>query len=108
MPRFKSKPCSVFAENATLFCSQTYDCMIYRHGNMLVGRTGSGKTVGWRALQNAWGQLKDEGLEGWQKVWVYIMNSLALSNDEIYGCTSKVFTKALFLLSVLQSNFKHL
>lgn len=71
---------------------QTYDCMIYRHGNMLVGRTGSGKTVAWRALQGAWGQLKDEGLEGWVKVWVYIMNSLALSNDEIYGCTSRVQT----------------
>jgi dynein heavy chain len=70
---------------------QTYDCMIYRHGNMLVGRTGSGKTVAWKALQNAWRQLKEEGLEGWQRVWVYIMNSLALSNDEIYGCTSKVF-----------------
>lgn len=71
---------------------QTYDCMIYRHGNMLVGRTGSGKTVAWRALQGSWGQLKDEGLEGWVRVWVYIMNSLALSNDEIYGCTSKVQT----------------
>ncbi|CAK9199554.1 unnamed protein product [Sphagnum troendelagicum] len=69
---------------------QTYDCMIYRHGNMLVGRTGSGKTVAWKALQNAWRQLKEEGLEGWQRVWVYIMNSLALSNDEIYGCTSKL------------------
>nr|PNR35709.1 hypothetical protein PHYPA_021559 [Physcomitrium patens] len=69
---------------------QTYDCMVYRHGNMLVGRTGSGKTVGWKALQGAWGQLCAEGLEGWVKVWVYIMNSLALSNDEIYGATSKL------------------
>jgi hypothetical protein len=78
---------------------QTYDCMIYRHGNMLVGRTGSGKTVAWKALQNAWRQLKEEGLEGWQRVWVYIMNSLALSNDEIYGCTSKVFFNTHLSLS---------
>ncbi len=79
---------------------QTYDCMIYRHGNMLVGRTGSGKTVAWKALQNAWRQLKEEGLEGWQRVWVYIMNSLALSNDEIYGCTSKVFLNTHLCLSL--------
>jgi hypothetical protein len=89
-----------FGDGAGVKIKQTYDCMIYRHGNMLVGRTGSGKTVAWKALQNAWRQLKEEGLEGWQRVWVYIMNSLALSNDEIYGCTSKVFLNTHLCLSL--------
>jgi dynein heavy chain len=71
---------------------------------MLVGRTGSGKTVAWKALQNAWRQLKEEGLEGWQRVWVYIMNSLALSNDEIYGCTSKVFLNTHLSFSLSKKN----
>ncbi|MCO5575502.1 hypothetical protein L7F22_029303 [Adiantum nelumboides] len=42
---------------------QVYDCMLARHGNMLVDRTGSGKTVSWKALQRAQGRLKDQG---WQ------------------------------------------
>lgn len=59
---------------------------------MLVGRTGSGKTVAWRSLQNAQGRLKDAGHVGdfWEHTSVFIMNSLALSNDEIYGYTSKL------------------
>ncbi|BFI30788.1 dynein axonemal heavy chain [Marchantia polymorpha subsp. ruderalis] len=71
---------------------QLYDCMLARHGNMLVGRTGSGKTVAWRSLQNAQGRLKDAGHVGdfWEHTSVFIMNSLALSNDEIYGYTSKL------------------
>ncbi|EFJ08553.1 hypothetical protein SELMODRAFT_185288 [Selaginella moellendorffii] len=67
-----------------------YDCMLARHGNMLVGRTGSGKTESWRALQRASGRLKKEGVENFERVHVYIMNSLALSNDEIYGVFSKL------------------
>ncbi|KAJ7527535.1 hypothetical protein O6H91_16G059900 [Diphasiastrum complanatum] len=69
---------------------QVYDCMLARHGNMLVGRTGSGKTEAWKALQRALGRLKDEGIEGFEHVHVYIMNSLSLSNDEIYGVFSKL------------------
>ncbi|CAM6114547.1 unnamed protein product [Calypogeia fissa] len=71
---------------------QLYDCMLARHGNMLVGKSGSGKTVAWRSLMNAQGRLKDQGIEGdfFEHTTVYIMNSLAFSNDEIYGFTSKL------------------
>ncbi|KAI5057584.1 hypothetical protein GOP47_0027599 [Adiantum capillus-veneris] len=69
---------------------QVYDCMLARHGNMLVGRTGSGKTVSWKALQCAQGRLKDQGVEGFEHVYVHIINPLALSNDEIYGSFNRL------------------
>lgn len=64
--------------------------MVARHGNMLVGKTGSGKTEAWKALSRAQGYLKDQQVEEWEHVHVHIMNSLALSNDEIYGAYSKL------------------
>ncbi len=30
---------------------QVFDCKVARHGNMIVGRTGSGKSEAWKALQ---------------------------------------------------------
>ena len=67
---------------------QIFDCKVARHGNMIVGKTGSGKTAAWRVLKAAMEQLcKDGKGEGeFQKVEVYTINPLALSNDEIYGC----------------------
>lgn len=54
---------------------------------MIVGRTGAGKTVAWRCLENALAKLKELHPEDerFQKVHVHIINPLALSNDEIYG-----------------------
>ncbi|GMH41208.1 hypothetical protein BSKO_09118 [Bryopsis sp. KO-2023] len=67
---------------------QIFDCKVARHGNMIVGKTGSGKTEAWKCLQATLAKLKkkfpDE--ETYQKVHVHILNPLALSNDEIYGC----------------------
>ena len=67
---------------------QVFDCKVARHGNMIVGQTGAGKTAAWKTLMRAMAQLKGEGKgEGeFQKVEVYTINPLALSNDEIYGC----------------------
>ncbi len=31
-----------------------------RHGNMIVGRTGAGKSEAWKALQRALGRLRKE------------------------------------------------
>jgi hypothetical protein len=39
---------------------QVFDCKVARHGNMIVGRTGAGKTEAWRALQRALGKLRKE------------------------------------------------
>ncbi|PNH00452.1 Dynein-1-beta heavy chain, flagellar inner arm I1 complex, partial [Tetrabaena socialis] len=68
--------------------TQVFDCKVARHGNMLVGRTGSGKSEAWKCLQRALGRLRKEEPEDdrFQKVHVYTINPLALSNDELYGC----------------------
>ena len=66
---------------------QIFDCKVARHGNMIVGRTGAGKTVAWRTLQAVMAKLRvTHGHdERYQKVHTHIINPLALSNDEIYG-----------------------
>jgi hypothetical protein len=65
---------------------------VARHGNMIVGRTGSGKSEAWKALQRALGRLRKEAPddERFQKVNVYTINPLALSNDELYGSFDQV------------------
>ena len=52
---------------------------------MIVGKTGAGKSEAWRCLQRAMARLKKEGVEDFERVHVYTINPLALSNDEIYG-----------------------
>lgn len=72
--------------------TQLHDCKVARHGNMLVGRTGSGKSEAWRCLQRALGRLAaafpDE--PSFQRVHVSTINPLALSNDELYGSFEEV------------------
>jgi dynein heavy chain len=41
---------------------QIFDCKAARHGNMIVGRTGAGKSEAWRALAGAMGRLRREGV----------------------------------------------
>lgn len=36
---------------------QIFDCKTSRHGNMIVGKTGSGKTTAWKILQQAMNTL---------------------------------------------------
>lgn len=40
--------------------TQIFDCKAARHGNMLVGRTGAGKSEAWRCLARAMARLKRE------------------------------------------------
>jgi len=49
---------------------QIFDCKVARHGNMIVGRTGSGKSTAWKALTRAMARLKKEDVqdERYQKV----------------------------------------
>ena len=39
---------------------QIFDCKVARHGNMIVGKTGAGKSVAWQTLQRALARLKKE------------------------------------------------
>jgi len=66
---------------------QIFDCKTARHGNMIVGKTGSGKTCAREMLMKAMSRLKQSGAHGehFQHVEVYPINPLALSNDELYG-----------------------
>lgn len=62
---------------------------VARHGNMIVGKTGSGKSTAWRCLAAAMGKLAASPAgasdERYQRVSVHTINPLALSNDELYG-----------------------
>ena len=49
---------------------QIFDCKVARHGNMIVGKTGAGKSVAWQTLQRAMGRLRKNNHESehFQKV----------------------------------------
>ena len=66
---------------------QIFDCKSARHGNMIVGKTGSGKTRAREMLMKAMARLKEQNIhsESFQHVDLYPINPLALSNDELYG-----------------------
>lgn len=71
---------------------QIHDCKVARHGNMIVGKTGSGKSEAWKCLQRTLGKLRaaHPEVDSFQRVHVYSINPLALSNDELYGSFEEV------------------
>ena len=50
---------------------QIFDCKVARHGNMIVGKTGAGKSVAWQTLQRAMARLRKDGHESEQFQKVY-------------------------------------
>eukprot|EP01063_Lacrimia_lanifica_P009197 TRINITY_DN1620_c2_g3_i1.p1 TRINITY_DN1620_c2_g3~~TRINITY_DN1620_c2_g3_i1.p1 ORF type:complete len:4609 (+),score=2253.81 TRINITY_DN1620_c2_g3_i1:158-13984(+) len=62
-----------------------YDTMNTRHGCMVVGETGSGKTVIWKTMAAAFKKLKDKGYEGYEPVKVQLLNPKSVTMDELYG-----------------------
>jgi dynein heavy chain len=68
---------------------QFYETMVVRHGVMLVGPTGGGKTSCYEVLQDALTKLGEDG-EGsvnsqYKNVQTYVMNPKSVSMGELYG-----------------------
>ncbi|XP_071333968.1 dynein axonemal heavy chain 2 [Trachinotus anak] len=64
---------------------QLYETKNSRHSSMLVGKTGSAKSVTWRILQSALTALCHKGVPGFQLVQEYPLNPKAMSLGELYG-----------------------
>eukprot|EP00741_Cyanophora_paradoxa_P012299 tig00000169_g11885.t1 len=66
-----------------LKCIQLYEMTVVRHGMMLVGPTGGGKTKILRCLQEAMSLCK--GTEGFEHVRVYVCNPKSITQNQLYG-----------------------
>eukprot|EP00058_Branchiostoma_floridae_P007678 XP_002593166.1 hypothetical protein BRAFLDRAFT_57938 [Branchiostoma floridae] len=66
---------------------QLFETKNSRHSTMIVGKTGSGKTVTWRILQATMGRMKKQGDAQFscENVKDYPINPKALSLGELYG-----------------------
>ncbi|XP_070785989.1 dynein axonemal heavy chain 2 [Enoplosus armatus] len=64
---------------------QLYETKNSRHSSMLVGKTGSAKSVTWTTLQRALTALHHKGVPGFQLVQEYPLNPKAMSLGELYG-----------------------
>lgn len=66
-------------ENFNLKIIQLYDTILVRHGLMLVGPTGGGKTSNYKVLQAACTSLKEEEL--FEKVHTWVLNPKSITMD---------------------------
>ncbi|XP_045684006.1 dynein axonemal heavy chain 6 [Phyllostomus hastatus] len=66
---------------------QFYETMLVRHGVMLVGPTGGGKTTVYRILGETLGNLQKLGIDNpfYQPVKTYILNPKSITMGELYG-----------------------
>ena len=66
---------------------QLYETIVVRHGLMLVGPTGGGKTACMASLSAALSNLKKAGIKGqnYEKVHHYKLNAKAITMDQLYG-----------------------
>ena len=68
---------------------QLYDTIQVRHGLMLVGPTGGGKTSNYQVLQRAMTSLAKEKIEGHTPVHVHVINPKAVTMGQLYGDTNE-------------------
>ncbi|KAF7269690.1 hypothetical protein GWI33_017275 [Rhynchophorus ferrugineus] len=64
---------------------QLYETKNSRHSVMILGKTGTAKSVTWKALQGCMGKLKQLNKPGFNNVQVYPLNPKALNLGELYG-----------------------
>ncbi|KAM6949562.1 LOW QUALITY PROTEIN: dynein axonemal heavy chain 2 [Aplochiton taeniatus] len=64
---------------------QLYETKNSRHSTMVVGKTGSGKTVTWKTLQSVLTSLHRKGEAGYNLVRELPLNPKAVSLGELYG-----------------------
>jgi len=64
---------------------QLYDSKNTRHGNMLVGKTLSGKSTCWKVLQKAMNHLNKEHPSRFPQVKLEVLNPKSVSCNELYG-----------------------
>jgi dynein heavy chain len=62
---------------------QLYDTILVRHGLMLVGPTGGGKTSNYKVLAAAISSLKGQG--EFEKVHYHILNPKSITMEQLYG-----------------------
>ena len=62
---------------------QLYDTISVRHGLMLVGPTGGGKTCNYKVLQHTISSL--QGIGNYEKVNVHILNPKSITMGQLYG-----------------------
>merc|ERR1719197_1895064 len=68
-------------------CIELYEMICVRHGLMLVGPTGGGKTSNLHVLQDALTMLKDNKIDGirYERVQVLQMNPKSITYGQLYG-----------------------
>jgi dynein heavy chain len=66
---------------------QLYEMIVVRHGLMVVGPTGGGKTENINVLKNSLGDLKRQGKTGfaYEKVIIYQLNPKSITMGQMYG-----------------------
>ncbi|XP_060043693.1 dynein axonemal heavy chain 6 [Erinaceus europaeus] len=66
---------------------QFYETMLVRHGVMLVGPTGGGKTTVYQILAETLGNLRKLGIDYpfYQPVKTYVLNPKSITMGELYG-----------------------
>ncbi|XP_037928394.1 dynein heavy chain 2, axonemal [Teleopsis dalmanni] len=64
---------------------ELYETKNSRHSTMIIGDTGTAKSITWKCLQGAFGRMNADKHAGWECVIVHPINPKALNLAELYG-----------------------